>query len=322
MHPSCRGLGSAPPSSSGDTAFRGRPPAPGLRSYPSASRGTPRRPQSWDPRGMPGAGRSPFPRGAASGRSVRDAPRRTAGSRNSSPGASFASFLFSVLGVLRGMLPVRDAEVRRAIGRMESHSGQICSQNPVPDGNPSPSLAAGLTAAPVIHYPAGLQSAAARFKNSLPENAKMHRGRERHQGVPQRNRPLGAPGRVPSRHDTGNRRFCQDPKRWSVLKRYFEERPTRFLEVSSMEGGHTGQDLRSRLHAGLCLRIQGDHVRDRPVTRRTHRLCQGAPRQGLTRGGWKKKDGRSDPSGDTGVQLGPVPGRVHPLGPGRTWVDT
>ena len=154
-----------------------------------------------------------------------------------SPRASFASFLFSVLGVLRGMLPVRDADVRRAIGCMESRSGQICSQNLAPGDNPSLSLAAGLTATPVIYYPVGLQAAATRFKNSLQENAKMHCAVENvieacHNGIVPWERPSGfLPVLIRGTDD-----FVKTQERWSILKRYFEERSIRFLEVSSVEG--------------------------------------------------------------------------------------
>ena len=90
-----------------------------------------------------------------------------------SPRASYASFLFSILNILEPILPIRKKDVNEAIVSLEKTKNNIFSENLNQD-NISLKLAKFTNETVFIFYPAGLQAAATRFKNSLQENTKIH----------------------------------------------------------------------------------------------------------------------------------------------------
>ena len=90
-----------------------------------------------------------------------------------SPRASFPIFLYSILNVLRDILPIHEDDIYESLDALENLQQYICSDN-LNNTNPSLSLAKWLTGTPLLYYPWGLESAATRFKNSLNENSKTH----------------------------------------------------------------------------------------------------------------------------------------------------
>jgi len=90
-----------------------------------------------------------------------------------SPRASFTKFLYSMLNVLKSVLPIEEKEIRESIKCISELNLKINSNN-LNEKNPALALANWITEIPIIYYPYGLQAAAIRFKNSLQENAKTH----------------------------------------------------------------------------------------------------------------------------------------------------
>ena len=89
-----------------------------------------------------------------------------------SPRASFTNFLFSMLKVLKPILPIPLEDVNESIKGLEELKKRISSDNLSID-NPAIELAEWISGIPLIYYPVGLESSAIRFKNSLQENTKM-----------------------------------------------------------------------------------------------------------------------------------------------------
>jgi len=90
-----------------------------------------------------------------------------------SPRASFTAFLYSMLGVLKPVLPIEESDVLESIKNLSLIHEKINSEN-MAESNPAIKIAEWINHTPVIYYPWGLQSAAIRFKNSLQENCKIH----------------------------------------------------------------------------------------------------------------------------------------------------
>ena len=90
-----------------------------------------------------------------------------------SPRASFTSFLYSILKVLKPIIPIEESDILESIKKMEIISKKINSRN-ISMNNPAIEMSEWIINSPIIYYPWGLQSVAIRYKNSLQENAKMH----------------------------------------------------------------------------------------------------------------------------------------------------
>ena len=90
-----------------------------------------------------------------------------------SPRASVTSFLYSMLHVLKPVLPIKESNVLESIKNLSLIHEKINSEN-MTKSNPAIKIAEWINQTPVIYYPLGLQSAAIRFKNSLQENCKIH----------------------------------------------------------------------------------------------------------------------------------------------------
>jgi len=90
-----------------------------------------------------------------------------------SPRASFTRFFYGMLKVLQPILPINKEDVEISLTQLEELSKKISSKN-LNDENKALSLAKWITGIPVIYFPAGLNAAAIRFKNSLQENSKIH----------------------------------------------------------------------------------------------------------------------------------------------------
>ena len=91
--------------------------------------------------------------------------------KNHSPRVSLLGFLYSILKILKQILPIDESEITESLEKLEEYRKKISSLN-LTRSNPSLQLAEWISGIPVIYFPAGLQAAAIRFKNSLQENAK------------------------------------------------------------------------------------------------------------------------------------------------------
>lgn len=153
-----------------------------------------------------------------------------------SPRASFVSYVYSVLGTLNSIIPIKKHDIRESISKISEISKQIDSKN-LSKSNPSLELAKWISGIPMIYYPWGLQAAAIRFKNSLQENAKFHAMIEdviesSHNGIVSWERPSPVkPIILRGRND-----YIKTKERWKILKEYFGKNDISYHEVKSVNG--------------------------------------------------------------------------------------
>lgn len=153
-----------------------------------------------------------------------------------SPRASFVSFLFSMLKVLKPVIGLKDSDVYESIKQLETQNKAISSHN-LSDSNPAITLAKSINKIPLIYYPSGLQAAATRFKNSMQENVKMHAITENiiescHNGVVSWERPSDVqPILIEGQDD-----YVKTKERCRILKDYFVENHIDYNSVHSVSG--------------------------------------------------------------------------------------
>jgi len=153
-----------------------------------------------------------------------------------SPRASFCTYVYSILKVLNSIIPIQKHDVLESLEKLEEISKKISSQN-LTESNPSLSLAEWITGIPLVYYPAGLQAAAIRFKNSLQENTKSHAMIEDvievcHNGIVSWEKPsMVKPILLQGQDD-----YIKTKERWSILKEFFETKKIDYWEVLSIEG--------------------------------------------------------------------------------------
>ena len=153
-----------------------------------------------------------------------------------SPRGSFTGFLYSMLKVLNPVIPIPANEISESIIEMKKLSSSINSENLTVD-NPALNLAEWISGIPLIYYPAGLQAAAVRFKNSLQENTKMHAITEdvvesSHNGIVSwEQRSSVIPIMIEGADD-----YIKTKERWEILKRFFDGRNIEYREIFSGEG--------------------------------------------------------------------------------------
>ncbi|MCV0373500.1 MAG: SIS domain-containing protein [Nitrosarchaeum sp.] len=153
-----------------------------------------------------------------------------------SPRTSFVSIAYSLLNVLRSVIPIKPSDVTESINEMKKLSGTISSGN-LTDTNQSLELAEWLRGIPLIYYPAGLQAAAIRFKNSLQENAKIHCIVEdvieaSHNNIMSWEKPSD----VTPILLRGSDDYIKTKERWEILKEYFDKNNIQYKEVNSPQG--------------------------------------------------------------------------------------
>jgi len=153
-----------------------------------------------------------------------------------SPRASFCRYVYSILKVLNSIIPIQRQDIIESLDKLEDTSKQISSSN-LTENNPSLSLAEWITGIPLIYYPAGLQSAAIRFKNSLHENAKSHAMVDDiieacHNGIVSWEKPSNVnPILLQGKED-----YIKTKERWQILKEFFEIKKIDYWEVLSIDG--------------------------------------------------------------------------------------
>ena len=141
-----------------------------------------------------------------------------------------------MLKVLNPILPVEKQDIIESIQYLKETEEKISSNNLSKD-NPSLSLAEWISGIPMIYYPAGLQAAAIRFKNSLQENSKTHALSEDvveacHNGIVSWEKSSQVkPILIQGRDD-----YVKTKERWRIIKEYFGSREINYYEVMSVEG--------------------------------------------------------------------------------------
>ncbi len=153
-----------------------------------------------------------------------------------SPRASFTSFLYSMLKVLRPILPLEKNDIVESLTSLEKTNTIISSHN-LNQNNISLELAKWIINIPVIYYPAGLQAASIRFKNSLQENVKMHAMTEDvieacHNGIVS----WETPSNVQPILLRGKDDHIKTKERWEILKEFYRINQIEYKEIFSMEG--------------------------------------------------------------------------------------
>ena len=153
-----------------------------------------------------------------------------------SPRASFTRFLYSMLKILNPIIPIPKKDILESIEEMKILNHSISSKN-LTDSNPSLELAKWISGIPLIYYPAGLQAAVIRFKNSLQENAKMHAITEdvvesSHNGIVSWEQQSNViPILIQGADD-----YVKTKERWKIMKRFFDEKNIEYREIFSGEG--------------------------------------------------------------------------------------
>ena len=154
-----------------------------------------------------------------------------------SPRVSFVKYVYSILGILQEILPIKKEDIYESIKQIENIRNDISSKNLTLE-NPALSLAEWITGIPMIYYPSGLQAAAIRFKNSLQENAKRHTISEDvieacHNGVVAWEKPNE---NVKPILIEGTDDYVKTKERWKILKEYFDEKNIEYIEVHTIQG--------------------------------------------------------------------------------------
>ena len=141
-----------------------------------------------------------------------------------SPRASFTSFLYTMLHVLKPIIPIEEKEIIESIEKMEVVSKKISSDE-ISKENPAIQIAEWLKNSPVIYYPWGLEPVAIRFKNSLQENSKIQAVIEDviescHNGIVMWDKQNNfQPFLIRGKED-----YEKTKERWEIIKNYFQEK--------------------------------------------------------------------------------------------------
>ena len=153
-----------------------------------------------------------------------------------SPRASFPSFLYSILGALEEILPIRQQDILESIRLLEHTRDNIFSGNLV-DQNKALELAKFVDDVICIYYPSGLKAVATRYKNSLQENTKIHVMTEDvietcHNGIVSWQLESNVkPILIQGKDDHSKTR-----ERWVILREYLESKNVNYKIVNSEEG--------------------------------------------------------------------------------------
>jgi glucose/mannose-6-phosphate isomerase len=153
-----------------------------------------------------------------------------------SPRASFVNFLYSILGTLEVIFPIKKEEVENSIKQLGITKKNICSDN-LELNNQSLDLAMSLKEIPLIYYPGGFEAAAIRFKCSLQENAKIHAIVEdvveaSHNGITS----WEIKSNVQPILLQGKEDYEKTKERWIIFEEYFTGKKIKFKKIVSIEG--------------------------------------------------------------------------------------
>ena len=153
-----------------------------------------------------------------------------------SPRASFTNFLYSILNILEPILPIENTDIRESISVLEKTKQNIFSGN-LNQENQALELSKFIKDVICIYYPAGLQAAAIRYKNSLQENTKIHAMVEDvietcHNGIVAWEKKSNVrPILIQGKND-----HIKTSERWDILKEYFSSKNIDYRFVESVNG--------------------------------------------------------------------------------------
>jgi glucose/mannose-6-phosphate isomerase len=153
-----------------------------------------------------------------------------------SPRASFITYVYSILSILRNILPINENEVSSSIDSLFEMHKKI-SSNDLTDSNPAISLAKWITGIPLIYYPHGLQSTAIRLKSALQENSKIHAMIEDiiescHNGIV----AWETSSSVQPILLRGTEDYIKTKERFSIIEQYFINNEIDFKIINSVHG--------------------------------------------------------------------------------------
>lgn len=157
--------------------------------------------------------------------------------QNINPRTSLVIYLYSMLKVLKPIIPISENEVNMSIKKLKITQKLISSKN-LQSTNLSLHIAKSISNIPVIYFPYGLGAVAIRFKNSLEENSKMHviiedvieachNGIVAWENASKNTRPILIQGQDDN---------IKTKKHWKVLKQFLDTKKIKFEEVYSLEG--------------------------------------------------------------------------------------
>ena len=157
-------------------------------------------------------------------------------SQQHSARASLPIFLYSLLKILKPILPIKENDIRQSLNELKNLQSDIATTN-LDVNNPALNIANWINGIALIYYPWGLNAAAIRFKNSLQENAKTHALVEDvieacHNGIVSWERPsIIQPILLEGKDD-----YFKTKERWKILKEYFIDNKIDYKEVFTVNG--------------------------------------------------------------------------------------
>ena len=172
--------------------------------------------------------------------------------KDHSPRVSLLVFLYSILKIMKEILPINEDEIIESLKKLKELQRSICSSN-LNEENSALRLAEWITDIPVIYYPLGLKASAIRFKNSLQENAKMHVIVEDvieacHNGIVS----WSMDKKLKPIFIQGIDDHIKTKERWTILQDFFNEENIEYMKIASVSGG-----ILSKL---VCLSYELDYV--------------------------------------------------------------
>ena len=153
-----------------------------------------------------------------------------------SPRSSFVIYVYSILKILKSIIPITENDVMESISVLENTHKLINSDN-LTHTNSSLLLSEHILNIPSIFYPQGLEAVAIRFKSSLQENTKSHAIVENvvescHNAIMAWETPSSLhPILIQGEDDYYKTKEC-----WQIIKKYFDENNIKYYNVNSVNG--------------------------------------------------------------------------------------
>jgi len=153
-----------------------------------------------------------------------------------SPRTSLTQFLYTMLKILRDIIPLKNDGIMESITKLNEIKKTISSEN-LTESNSALQLALWIRDFPFIYYPWGLKAAAIRFKNSLQENSKIHVITEDviescHNGIVS----WETSSKIQPILIRGQEDNEKTKERWDIIHQYFSENKIDCKEIISIEG--------------------------------------------------------------------------------------
>ena len=158
-----------------------------------------------------------------------------------SPRASFPAFLYSMLNIMKHIIPLSETDILDSLTTLSETCNQICSSN-ITKSNPAILLCNYFSGIPLIYYPFGLKPVATRLKNCLQENTKTHAITENiieasHNGIiAWEKTSIVRPIFIQGFNDNG-----KTTERLNVWKKYFQSNNIDFFSLHSINSNILSQ---------------------------------------------------------------------------------